>query len=119
MRQYAQGRRLEEAGRRPVVVRRPLVMENRRQSLFEARQFAVAHWSSRAENARLSACFLWQFRERAEIAEAVSACDYKGSPQIALSAAWSRESAVAMELIVKAVIAQRRRVLIHRASPCR
>jgi hypothetical protein len=76
----------------------------RAQSTFEWRRLGVGHWKSRAENARLSACFLWQFREREETAGAVAVC---GSPDIALYEGYLRESAVALELIVKAVIAQR------------
>ena len=76
-------------------------------SIFERRRLAIAHWESRAENARLSACFLWQFREREETAEVVTVCDYGGSPAVALYEGYIRESAVALELIVKAVIARR------------
>lgn len=77
------------------------------QSTFEWRRLAVAHWASRAENARLSACFLWQSRHPEETAAVVAICDYGGSPEVALVASYLRESAVALELIVKAVIAQR------------
>jgi hypothetical protein len=69
----------------------------RAQSTFEWRRLGVAHWKSRAENARLSACFLWQFREREETAAAVAVCDYGGSPDIALYEGYLRESAVALE----------------------
>ncbi len=77
------------------------------QSTFEWRRLALAHWVSRAENARLSACFLWQSRQPEETAAAVATCDYGGSPQVALSESYLRESAIALELIVKAVIARR------------
>jgi hypothetical protein len=79
----------------------------RAQSTFEWRRLGVGHWKSRAENARLSACLLWQFQEREETAEAVAVCNYGGSPDIALYEGYLREPAVALELIVKAVIAQR------------
>jgi hypothetical protein len=69
------------------------------QSTFEWRRLAVAHWASRAENARLSACFLWLSRQPEEMAAAVAMCDYGGSPEIALHESYLRESAVALELI--------------------
>ena len=77
------------------------------QSIFEWRRLAVGHWASRAENARLSACFLWQSRQPEETAAAVALCDYGGSPEVALSESYMRESAIALELIIKAVIARR------------
>ena len=70
----------------------------RSQSTFEWRRLAVAQWASRAENARLSACFLWQSLQSEETAAAVAMCDYGGSPEIALHESYLRESAVALAL---------------------
>lgn len=78
------------------------------QSTFERRRIAPAHWWARADNARLSAATIWQLRDGGDFTSAIKASiAYGGSPSIAYGEAFQREAAVALELITKAVIAQR------------
>jgi len=78
------------------------------QSTFERRRIAPAHWWGRAENARLSAAAMWQLQDGGDFARTLSASvAYGGSPSIAYREAFMREAAIALELIIKAVIAQR------------
>ncbi len=83
---------------------------------FEWRRIAPAHWSGRAANARLSAAAMWQLQDDGDFARAVPASvGYGGTPSIAYSEAFHREAGVALELIIKAVIAQH--MTMRRADP--
>ena len=73
---------------------------------FEWRRFG--HWISSAEKAWFAAYLLWNMRDEAKLKEVVRECDYKnGDSDLAVIEAFRRESGVALELIIKAVIAQR------------
>ncbi|MEO8381289.1 MAG: hypothetical protein ABI779_16645 [Acidobacteriota bacterium] len=73
-------------------------------NVFEWRRFG--HWDSSAAKARLSAFVLWKSIDRS--AELGAECGHHGGDAgLALGEAFSRESAIAIELIVKAVIARR------------
>ena len=73
--------------------------------VFEWRRFG--HWTSSAEKAWFAAYILWQLRDQAKLKEVIRECDYKnGDGDLAVIEAFRRESGVALELIVKAVIAQ-------------
>ena len=76
------------------------------QRVFEWRRFG--HWRTSAEKARLSAFLLWRMRDPRRLAEAVAECAYDhGDAELAALEGFRRESAVALELIVKAVIARK------------
>lgn len=72
----------------------------------DKRRRAPLHFWGRADNARLSAWALWRLHE-AEADVAPDAIGYGGSPRLALYEGFRREAAIALELLVKAVIAQR------------
>ena len=75
------------------------------QSTFDWRRYG--HWSTTAEKARLAAFLLWQTRDPAKIAQLERDADYhSGDAGLALSEGFDRESSVALELIIKAVIAR-------------
>jgi hypothetical protein len=72
--------------------------------VFEWRRFG--HWNSSAAKARFSAFVLWSLRGDAWIGEMADKCGHqRGDDKLAISEAFCRESAIALELIVKAVIA--------------
>lgn len=75
------------------------------QSLFEWRRLATAWWYGKADNARFAALALAQLTDDAalKVAEVVN---YHGTTSVALNEAFLREASIALELIVKAVIAQ-------------
>lgn len=74
------------------------------QDVFEWRRFG--HWKTTAENARFSAFMLWHMRQEPRLSEVVRECAYSGGDaDLAVLEAFRRESAVALELVVKAVIA--------------
>lgn len=86
------------------------------QSTFEWRRIAPAGWLLRAANARLSAATLWHLRDDGEFVRVILAdVGYGGTPGIAYSEAFQREAAVALELIVKGVIAQQ--MIMRNADP--
>jgi HEPN domain-containing protein len=65
------------------------------------------HWNTSAEKARLSAFLLWQTCERDKLAALQNEAHYtNGDADLALLEGFRRESAVALELIIKAVIAE-------------
>jgi hypothetical protein len=77
-------------------------------SVHEKRRRAPLHFWAKAENARLVAYVLWLKDDPSErLSEAASNCGYRGTPSIAAHEGFLRESALALELIVKAVIAQK------------
>lgn len=61
------------------------------------------HWDTSAEKARLSAFLLWQTRERDKLAALQNEAHYtNGDADLAVLEGFRRESAVALELIIKA-----------------
>ena len=88
--------------------------------VFEWRRFA--HWDSSAAKARLSAFALWEARINGRAGELAGRCQHRGADAgLGLIEGFRRESAVALELIVKAVIAAklRARALTLRVRACR
>ena len=75
-------------------------------SIHESRRRAPLHFWVRAENAHFAAYSLWLASSQAQDA-AAERIDYHGSTQIALLESFRREAALALELAIKAVIAQR------------
>lgn len=75
-------------------------------SVHERRRRAPLHYWAKADNARFSAYVLWRARSEAQT-NAKQVIGYGGSPEIALHETFLREAAIALELIIKAVIAQR------------
>jgi hypothetical protein len=76
-------------------------------SIHERRRRAPLHFWARADNARFVAYLLWREVPPECLSVAASSSDYRGTPSIAMHEGFHRESALALELIVKAVIAQR------------
>lgn len=72
----------------------------------EERRRAPGHFAAKATNARLSAYVLWTASKKDQD-DAVEATGYTGAPQIALHEGYLREAALALELILKAVVARR------------
>ena len=71
--------------------------------VFEWRRFG--HWSTSASKARFSAFLLWTLRGESRIREMAARCSHQGDDaDLAVLEAFRRESAVALELVVKAVI---------------
>lgn len=85
------------------------------QSTFEWRRIAPAGFSARAHNARFCAAALWQLKDGKEFSSLAAEMGYRATPQIAYGEAFRREAAIALELIVKAVIAQQ--MHMRRADP--
>jgi hypothetical protein len=76
--------------------------------LFEWRR--LGHWDSAAAKARFAAYVLWRMRDTSLHAEMVKECGHESDDAgLALLEAFRRESAVALELVVKAVIASKLR----------
>ena len=76
------------------------------QNVLEWRRFG--HWKASAEKAHLSAFLLWRMLDSRRLAEAVAECAYNhGDAELAALEGFRRESAAALELIVKAVIARK------------
>lgn len=72
--------------------------------VFEWRRFG--HWRTSAAKARFSAYVLWHMREDSRLSEMAQDCGHlAGDYALGISEAFCRESAVALELVVKAVIA--------------
>jgi len=73
--------------------------------VFEWRRFG--HWNTSAEKARFAAFVLWQM-SGSRLQEVVIECGYTaGDATPAVHEAFRRESAVALELMIKAVIAHK------------
>lgn len=76
--------------------------------VFEWRRFG--HWPTSAAKARFTAFALWHMRSDPQVSEMAHECDHQGGDaDLALWEAFRREAAVALELVVKAVIARRLR----------
>jgi hypothetical protein len=85
-------------------------MSNER-DLYEWRRFG--HWDSTAAKARFAAYVLWRMREGSLHAEMARECGHEnGDADLALLEAFRRESATALELVVKAAIASRLRARV-------
>jgi hypothetical protein len=76
-------------------------------STHEVRRRAPLHYEAKADNARFVAYLLDQALSADCISQVKVGANYGGTPQVALYEAFRREAALALELIVKAVIAQR------------
>jgi hypothetical protein len=86
------------------------------QSTFEWRRIAPFHWVARAENARLSAAAMWHLQDGGDFAQTIPTnVGYRGTPSIAYAEAFFREAAIALELMIKGVIAQQ--MEMRRADP--
>ena len=75
-------------------------------SIHEMRRKAPLHFLAKADNARFAAYVVHSLGNDAAIRFA-SDIDYGGTPSVGLYVSFLREAAIALELIVKAVIAQR------------
>ena len=72
--------------------------------VVEWRRFG--HWRPSAEKAHFSAFLLWNMQDSTMLNDVIRECDYRnGDANLAVTEAFHRESAVALELIIKAVIA--------------
>jgi hypothetical protein len=84
------------------------------QSVFDWLRYG--HWETSAEKARLAAFVLWQYIGARELAELTRELGYATEDaRLAMREGFRRESAVALELIVKAVIAKQ--FELERAPP--
>lgn len=73
--------------------------------VFEWRRFG--HWRTSAEKARFTAFLLWQMEDSTKLNDVIRQCNYpNGDADLAVAEAFHRESAIALELIIKAVIAE-------------
>lgn len=79
-------------------------------SIHEMRRRAPAHYWAKADNARYLARLLSLGLPDQLLAEASKQSEYGGSPGIAIWEGFRRESALALELIIKAVIARKLQV---------
>jgi hypothetical protein len=70
------------------------------------RRRAPLHYRAKADNARFAANAIVTLDQETQqrCSEQIS---YRGDPRVSMGEAWFREAALALELIVKAVIAQR------------
>lgn len=76
--------------------------------VFEWRRFG--HWDTSSGKARFAAFALWQMFEASRSGDLAQACGHHGGDaDLALLEAFRRESALALELVVKAVIASKLR----------
>lgn len=83
------------------------VMGNER-DVFEWRRYG--HWDSSAAKARIAAYVLWQMKDASRHSELAQECGHvSGDTSLGISEAFRRESALALELVVKAVIAKKLR----------
>jgi hypothetical protein len=84
--------------------------------VFEWRRFG--HWDTSAAKARFAAFVLWEMSHAAQSQDFAAACNHKGGDAgHGLLEAFKRESAIALELVVKAVIASKMRA--RSADPAR
>lgn len=75
------------------------------QDLIKWRRYG--HWCTTARKAHFAAFVLWRVLEDSRIDEIVHECAYTGGDAaLAVMEAFQRESAIALELIIKAVIAR-------------
>jgi hypothetical protein len=78
------------------------------QDVFEWRRYG--HWDSSAAKARLSAYVLWRVSTHPILSEFAGGCGHTGDDAgLGVLEAFRRESAIALELVVKAVIAKKLR----------
>lgn len=85
-------------------------------SAHERRRRAPLHYVAKADNARFAAYLLWEANKKnGRLKAAANRAAYGGNPRISLTEAFRREAAVAIELMIKAVIAQR--IEIGKAKP--
>ncbi|OKL42905.1 hypothetical protein [Pseudovibrio exalbescens] len=75
-------------------------------SIREMRRRAPLHYEAKADNARVVARIILDTSDAAQ-AQAASSIGYTGSTGIALRESFLRECSIALELVVKAVIAQK------------
>ena len=75
-------------------------------SIDEMRRKSPLHFEAKADNARYAAYAMHSLDKEVAVRFA-NDIDYGGTPSIALNESFLREAAIALELIVKAVIAQR------------
>ncbi|WP_157179667.1 hypothetical protein [Rhizobium sp. CF142] len=75
-------------------------------SRLEMSRRAPLHFWAKADNARMAARYLWDATEAA-MADAAKSIGYNSSTTTAAFEAFRRESSLALELIIKAVIARR------------
>jgi len=79
--------------------------------VFEWRR--LGHWKTGAAKARFAAYVLWHMYQTSRYEELARECGHQsGDAGLALLEAFSRESAVALELVVKAVIANNLRASV-------
>ncbi len=83
-------------------------------SIHEMRRAAPAHYWAKANNARLVAYVLSRELPPEYLDAAAKNIGYSGTPSIAAREAFLRESSIALELVIKAVIAQK--IKIRKAS---
>lgn len=76
-------------------------------SIHEMRRRAPLHYVARADNARYVAFVLHSRLPADLLRELADSAGYGGSPNIAMYEGFAREAALALELIIKAVIAQK------------
>ena len=77
-----------------------------RDTLLDLRRRAPLHFEAKADNARFIAYLLGAALTGEIFDKAKTTLPYGGTPRIAAQEAFAREAAIALELIVKAVIAQ-------------
>ena len=75
-------------------------------STFEWRRLGTGGWYSKARNARFAALALAKLCDEDIALKFAKDTDCHGTPSIALYEAFSREAAISLELIIKAVIAR-------------
>jgi hypothetical protein len=85
-------------------------------SIHDIRRRAPAHYWAKADNARYAAYLLSRGLSQETLHAAADGAGYHGTPGIAAWEAFRREAALALELIVKAVIAQRIRLGLARSD---
>lgn len=73
----------------------------------DLRRLAPLHFEARAANARFAAWTLWKLSDGKDAEDSKEEIGYRGSGRVALAEAWRRERSLSLELIVKAVYAQR------------
>jgi len=76
-------------------------------SIHEIRRRAPLHYEAKADNARFVACMLANNISEESCSSTAMEAKYGGTPGIAIGEAFRREAALALELITKAVIAQK------------
>jgi len=75
-------------------------------SIHECRRRAPLHFLAKADNARIAARVLWD-AAAGDHDGIVAAIGYGGTPHVALHEAFLREASLAIELILKGLVAQR------------